>query len=275
MGRGAVPFVVKERALEQYKTGLPVSHIAAEAGVTNSAIAHWVRVSGHAFRRAPRPRGTVRHGAFSILSPESRYWAGVLITDGSIVGPAHNRIKLALHEKDKDLIELFRSFVGATNNPTTYDDVVELRFTSDQMASDLLRLGITPRKSFSAQAHQDLVSSWDFWRGCVDGDGGVYMYKNGPMLCLTGASLVLHDQFCSFLRSRTHVALHDFVNTYRKGDTSTFVTAIHGVLAQRIAERLYRNPVVTLRRKYEQAQRMQIWRSKYNRSFHTFCQRIP
>lgn len=253
-----------------------VSAIAAKAAVSTVTIHDWVRQAGFKRRYAPRPRGDVRHDAFSELTPESMYWAGVLITDGCIVGKNNDRIKLSLKRQDADHIELFKAFIGSTNGVTYYDNVAETRATSKRMAGDLLNLGISPRKTFTAKACDKLAESWDFWRGCIDGDGGLHIYEyQGPSLVLTGASIALHDQWSTFIRKNVSSGLSDSIITYKRAELNTHDTIIHGMVAVIVVERLYRNALVALRRKIDVANQIIQWRSKYKRKHHAECLLIP
>lgn len=187
---------VRARMVALYDDGFTYGAIAAEVGFSTFTVRKAVEAAGRPRRYAPRPVGSVWHEAFDVLTPEARYWAGWLITDGN-VSDSH-RVKLALEKEDEDAVAGLRAFVRATNPVTYYDEVAEIRFTSPYMAQRLRQLGVTPRKTFSAEAHEELCKDVDFWRGCIDGDGMLRSKGTTPVLGFTNASVALQTQARAF-----------------------------------------------------------------------------
>lgn len=103
------------------------------------------------------------------------YWLGVLATDGNISDT--NSITLALSEKDKELLEKFKDFLGGKVNITTDPkNILRISFKSPLIASYLNALGISPRKSLSLDLK--IPITFDMLRGILDGDGSVHNKVN-------------------------------------------------------------------------------------------------
>lgn len=100
---------------------------------------------------------------------------GLCFTDGYF---RKNQIRLMLN--DRETLEKVRSLVGPYlmiyERPQPYDKsnfIYSLTFGNEEMAKDLLSLGITNRKSLTMKfpnLPKQLIR--DFIRGCWDGDGG-------------------------------------------------------------------------------------------------------
>lgn len=109
------------------------------------------------------------------LTPDSAYWLGFIQADGSIdlYGGA-NALKVQLAECDIAHLRLLKNDLGTSReilkgNPGQ----VVLKVNSRKMISDLLKLGIMPRKAFTHTypkiTEPQLVSH--YIRGIFDGDG--------------------------------------------------------------------------------------------------------
>lgn len=126
-------------------------------------------------------------GFFTIIdSDEKAYWLGFIAADG----PAsdHFSLSLALHVQDLGHLEKFKKSIES-NRPIYQSTQIEhaaIQVNDKQIVSDLIKLGITPRKChtlrFPALSSSDLDRA--FIRGYFDGDGSI--------LCLEGN---LHLEF--------------------------------------------------------------------------------
>lgn len=129
--------------------------------------------------RGAKPRGKVSR----VWSPELAYAVGLIATDGCLVG---NGRTVAFTTKDRELAETFLrclhaefriSLKGNGHSRTKrycfvqVGDVLFYRW--------LQSTGITPRKSLtisSVSVPDNLFA--DFMRGCFDGDGSVWTYRD-------------------------------------------------------------------------------------------------
>jgi hypothetical protein len=155
--------------------------------------------------------------AFDAISEESAYWVGFLMADGCVSDPANGRcptLALSLAQRDMHHVVRFREFLGSThpvairkNNRSKAgsQDLACFSVTSRRLVARLNSFGVVPRKSKGAQVMQ-LEDDRHFWRGLVDGDGHVCLFKKGtshsPVVGLT-ASKSLADQFADYVFSHT------------------------------------------------------------------------
>lgn len=124
------------------------------------------------------------------LNKESAYWAGFLIADGC-VNYLHNgslRLRIALSKKDISHLkklklfleadyEIFLSSNGHKLGKYKFKPTYCLEITSNNLCKDLINLGATTKKSFNAKANSILIDNVNFWRGVIDGDGNIGIYK--------------------------------------------------------------------------------------------------
>lgn len=132
---------------------------------------------------------------------EKAYWLGMLMTDGWIhkAKPAQEthseryQIGLSLKMSEWDVLEKFKKFVGSqreiqikTNQLQSgeYRDYGSLIIESKIMFNDLQRYGVVERKSSNTKPNLTLIPrelQRHFWRGCYDGDGGLYYGSAGNL----------------------------------------------------------------------------------------------
>jgi hypothetical protein len=143
----------------------------------------------------------VNHGYFGeIDTPEKAYWLGWMASDGYVAhGKYVHVVGLCLQERDREIVDAFRSAIGAEHPVRTIRvkdrTYLELRATSLQMAVDLERFGIVPNKSKTLRC--PAISSefqWDFFRGMFDGDG--YVGQRSISLCGTKEIVEAFAELC-------------------------------------------------------------------------------
>ncbi len=80
---------------------------------------------------------------------------------------------------------------------------VRFRVSSNELANDLAKFGVVPKKSLIAEVRQNLNLSVDFWRGYIDGNGSIFLHKgnNYPYLIVSSASERLLEQFSQFCKN--------------------------------------------------------------------------
>lgn len=119
-----------------------------------------------------------------IDSHEKAYLLGFLYADGCV--HSHNMgISLALHKKDKEILEYFQKFLNldATPSQVKGKNTLRLEWQSVIMKQDLIKRGCVPKKSLiltPPTLKEDLRSH--FIRGYFDGDGSIYKrFRNGKI----------------------------------------------------------------------------------------------
>ncbi|MEU7931920.1 hypothetical protein [Micromonospora echinofusca] len=243
----------RSEVLQRYQAGASLGQLATAYGITEPAVRGLVIRRGVPLRRVVH---TLRHEAFDELTSDACYWIGFLFADGSIsYRPKHiPQISVGLAERDRAHLAKLRTFLGSTSaisapNPTHHSCQFSVR--SHQLADRLVALG-----RYQEPTDARLVESRDFWRGVVDGDGSLGLYRRSrsapatmPQFRLVGRRHVL-EEFLGFLRTQGigGLSVRPHKSIYTMGTTCG--------PAERIVALLYSGATVALSRKAETAERM-------------------
>ena len=261
----------REEIVRRFAAGDRSRKIADDYGFSQSSVVRLAYEAGVPMRKSKRKK--LDDTAFDEITRESAYWAGMLLADGYVTG---SKIGLGLKLADRGHIEEFREFVqsghsltisGPVHSPFSADDKrivhstgrCSISFTSPHMVSTLAALGITPRKSLVAKAPDVLLNNRDFWRGCVDGDGSVYIHRKtgggseypGIMIC---GSYDLCLQFGEF----TQTIYPHRRNPTRAKKGSVYYLSLVGRSALAVIRSLYSHATVALPRKHDTATRLMV-----------------
>jgi hypothetical protein len=146
----------------------------------------------------------VDEGVFESIDGElSAYWLGFLTADGSIVSRASYSVQLELQEGDRGHVQKFLDFVGSNapivDHATWAGSQPRATVSSRRMVESLIRLGVVPNKSLVASPCEavPLGLRRHYWRGVVDGDGGIYDHGMYWTIELTGTRAMC-DGFVRF-----------------------------------------------------------------------------
>lgn len=187
---------------------------------------------------------TLNHSIFRELTPEVAYWIGFIAADGCVHKKAGNSfvITIALQIADSNHVEKFKKFLEATQQTKIWrrGTVAGIHVTSSEIAKDLLKYGITPRKSLTMCIHNCLEDNRDFWRGVCDGDGSLGL---NPIRLQMSGSYNLMGQFRNYIHKHITTA----AEVHKRGNIGGF--SLSGVLAKEAIRILYANSVVSLDRK--------------------------
>ncbi|GAA3747248.1 hypothetical protein GCM10022379_15290 [Micromonospora maritima] len=239
--------------MNRFLGGATLSQIAAEFGVTAPS------VRGLLSRRGVEIRSVsygLRHDAFDDFGPESCYWIGFLFADGCVSYRTGHmpQISVGLAARDRDHLVALRRFLGCDNSISATSPThgsCQFSVRSHRLADRLVELG-----RYAQTVDERLVESRDFWRGVVDGDGSLGIYRRpAPSTSLLSQFRVvgrrhLLEAFVRFLEREGIMGLS--VRPHR----SIFTVGTTCGPAERIAELLYRDAVTALARKAEIAARM-------------------
>ena len=239
--------------LDRYVGGEGSETLAREFGVTRRAIRLRV-IEGGQTMRTPSEASRylpLRETAFSVMNPETAYWIGFLMADGS-VNSRTNEIALRLASVDLDHVLAFRDFVGSGHKVihiarNGYDGKTaeHLVFHSDRMKADLAKWGVTPRKTWSASAPECLRLDPDFWRGVVDGDGCLQVRKGRLESIYVVGTRAIAEQFMAFVK--THCDTKAKAAPIK--GKSIWRAGVSGSFARKMAEVMYSPEKFALDRK--------------------------
>jgi len=187
-----------------------------------------------------------------INTSERAYWLGFFTADGCVQRREHSYlISLCLKESDKDHVQLFCDALGADHPLRFREDTNTVRVTigSKRMVESLERLGVTPRKSLTAQpwvGPESLMSH--YWRGLFDGDGTIYHSTAGWFLGIVG-SLACVEAFADWAR-----LVSGSKAKYSKASGCWVWKVCGGPMPQLLAKALYEDAPVALPRKRARAE---------------------
>lgn len=246
----------KVDVVRRYGAGQSSLAIAVVFGVTDVAIRATLRRMGIARRGASacHRKYTINESVFDALTPETEYWLGMLITDGSVTdGDGTPRLELQLKLSDEPHVKAFRSFMGSDAPISHKMNKIRGNWSccwsvrSKKLASVLSRWGITSRKTFVTDAHESLRNSRHFWRGVVDGDGEIVDRNGYPGINIVGTH-TLCKQFLEFCSGIVKHPERMFLCGNRN-----YCATVRGNDALLVKEALYRDAPVALERKHSKA----------------------
>lgn len=250
-----------QQVIELYNQGNSQNYIETALKLTRKTIRELLKEAGVEYRDKSQQQHInknteINHHAFDVLTPEVLYWIGMIFTDGHIEQKKEASIDLTLHNNDIDHLYKFKEFLGSSRDiKKDRGDCSRLRVNSKPLRDRLVELGFTHNKSTTIAPHELLKHSRDFWRGCIDGDGGVYMNKVKKetktyftphvFLCGTLETIFEFAIFCN-----VYISVKDKFPSKAPGN-NFYRISYYGQDARKIATYLYKDSTVYLQRKYD------------------------
>ena len=150
------------------------------------------------------PALPVDHNAFRVIdTPQKAYLLGFLLADGCVLnacpGKYRARVNLRIKAVDQKVCRMIQGIAGGNLRLIEAGYRVLWEVNSDQIAHDLIALGVTPRKSFTASLQWDAVPEdlqGAVLAGLIDGDGHLRYSKKARRaeISIATASCALKDQ---------------------------------------------------------------------------------
>ena len=200
-----------------------------------------------------------------IESPTQTYWLGFIYADGWICHSQKRRsyeLGIELQIGDRKHLEKFNNEIGGTHIITTshkeklipgnrnisITDSCILRIYSKQITEDLMRHSILENKT--DKPDYPIVNKYfiDFLRGYFDGDGSIYINKDGNVqVHITSAHREIFDYIGNTMSSEYKIKSCIYEETERK-----FRIYFNGVYAEELLDLFYKDEgCVKLDRKYQ------------------------
>ncbi len=241
------------KAIKLYKSGLSVQKVGKQLKISTHSILRALKKIG--FERRTLIKYKFNPKSFNKLSRAAKYWIGMMLSDGCVCDhkQGQKQIILSLQKRDKKHLEKFRKFLES-NHRIAYnkrDKAYRIEITSNEMAKVLSGYGVVPRKSYIANVkNKKLIYSADFWRGMLDGDGCLFVTKDGKSfrIFITGSKFIC-QKFLKFVKKhyKTKAKITRHGDVYR----ATVATRV----AYKILKKLYANDAeYFLDRKFKKAQ---------------------
>jgi hypothetical protein len=263
---------MRPEILRRYSAGQSSVKIAETLGFSHFNVLRNLRQMGAVIRdnHECQRRYSLREDAFEVLTPEAKYWIGMLLTDGCVRRSRGSFcIGLSLTVKDADHVRSFSRFLDF-DGPLIYGEPSTKTVTvrgrsheihsqgssgivvySERMFKRLEEFGVVPRKTAVAEVRL-LDHDPDFWRGAIDGDGSLLWSQRRPHVNLVGAGR-LPFQFAEFITTLTGRP----IKPHRRA--SIWSTTARDRSAYRVSEILYGAARVSLPRKQAIAQEIIRW----------------
>jgi len=243
----------EQNVVSWYENGKSLNAIRQEFGYT----VHQIRKVFQKYDLKPRDFKFYRElyvnkNAFADLqTEESAYFYGWLLSDGCI---SNERIILAVHPKDIEILENLKNYVGSSNNIHVGESKVDDRtdkkylrssfsFKDDDINARLRSLGMTERKSAKEVCPAAFAFDRHFWRGMLEGDGCIS--KSSNEISLVGSKEIVHS-FGEYVNFLFPEATPKF---YTKGKLHV-VSLCSKVYSKLVLDELYRDSNYKLSRKY-------------------------
>jgi hypothetical protein len=222
----------EQEVASQYLAGEGIGELANRWGYTSNGIWHMLRrlnvplrslsEAGKLIRAKIGPQinrtYSVREDYFARAdTPEVIRWIGFIAADGCISDQGNRKqIIVQLQERDRPHLEALASTLGydgpiaaavhtAQRERPSYQ--ARLCISCTRLCDDLIRHGITPRKSLTLQpwaGDPDFARFW--WAGFMDGDGTLAQGRTGScpwIASLTTASLPVAQAFAAYVAAKT------------------------------------------------------------------------
>lgn len=251
--------VQKEEIVKRYLAGETQAQLAEAVGCMQTVVGDHLRAwSAETRRTGPQRHLPLDEDFFAIIDSELKaYWLGFLLADGG-TNDSNNLIhRLELAVKDASHVMKFMAAVGRPSLPVfDYDKgSVRVDICCAKSCRDLAALECYPRKScvhgtpYIAEKLQR-----HFYRGYVDGDGGLREHGRSWCFDATGSPVFI-SEFQQWLMQHANVAETKLI---RRGLTLS-VQYQGSKQVRRIAELLYANVTIYLDRKYAAFCRLLTW----------------
>ncbi|MBW3636361.1 MAG: hypothetical protein KY445_07840 [Armatimonadetes bacterium] len=254
-----------EGIIKSYESGVSREEISRAVGVNAETIRHYCVDGGAVMRDCRYPRQfDCNHDFFKTFTAESCYAIGFISADGC-VSLDKQSVSIGLQIRDRSILEALGAAMSSTY-PIRESELVtskvkdgkprryaKITLRSPEMVSDLISLGVTPRKSLTLKPCREIPAEFerDYVRGLIDGDGWVGIDKANRWSVGLCGSLWIVEYFQDYARRLTGSSTSLFF-PYERRDFARI--NYNGKRAPSIlAQKLYEGAKIALERKAEKA----------------------
>lgn len=240
-----------------YESGQNTYAIAERYGCDASTVQDWLKRIGVVMRSnsASKRIYKLRENAFECIADEpTAYWLGFLCADGCVSEKGGRwTTGLVLGKKDVEHLRKFLDFLESDyplRKESRYE-TIGVHLYSTKLATDLVNLGCTPRKS-STLMFPDISATLipHFVRGYFDGDGSAWGPGKYKALHL---NFVGNKKFLECLGNIIHVLVGatPILKKHSKSEVAYYLTYAGEFKAHAVAKWMYEGATVWLERKRE------------------------
>ena len=250
-----------DQVIKYYNEGKSQIWMEQNLKMTRKTIRELLKERG-VYYRTKSEQWRIRYGnaldetVFDDINEESAYWLGMLYTDGHISsGEKGYNIEFGLHSQDREHLDKYLKFLKSSNSikEDKRSNYLRIKIGSEKLHKKLQEYGMSNKKSWDAVPPLILQNNRDFWRGCIDGDGGIYTpYEKVKgktiqiMLCGTIDTIVGFISYCE-----NNCELWNCKQPTRMKGKCLYQVSYYGEEVKMIGTLLYKDAKVYLDRKYD------------------------
>lgn len=213
----------------------------------------------HKDPRGGHNRSQINHNFFKIWSSQMAYVLGFVFADGAIedVQNSSRTCYIAIISKDQSILEQIKNVMGSShklykrksqlelypgNKSYTSGERFVLRVGSKLMYNDLLKLGVTPRKSLTILFPKIPINFLShFIRGYFDGDGCLHLIKGKyPRLIFTSGSNKFLEGLAKTLSASLQIPIKNAYSQLQKSNNLCYNLQYNTKLSRIILEFMYK-----------------------------------
>lgn len=212
--------------------------------------------------RGGHNRSLINHNFFQVWSPEMAYVLGFIFADGAIEDVQKSSrtcyISIITSSKDLNILEKIRTVMNSSHKfykrqarIQTYADGKQylskncfiFRIGSKLMYNDLLKLGVTPRKSLTILFPNIPLGYQSFFlRGYFDGDGCIHLIKGKyPRLIFTSGSFKFLEGIAKILSSKLRIPEKRIYSQIGNSGRSCYRLHYNTQVSRKILEFMYKD----------------------------------
>lgn len=242
---------IKELATQEYiSTDITLRNVCTKYNLARTTFTVYLKKREVSTKKKPKFDHTVFR---KIDTEEKAYWLGFIAADGCVsYNPdrAHYNLEIGLAIKDWEHLEKARKFFNYTKKISYRESTKSCRIIlcNKEMCEDLIKLGITPRKSLTLKFPEYLDSSLirHFIRGYFDGDGSLSKSKKSNTFTL---NIIGTYEFLSVIKE--HYKCNSLLKKDRRHLNNTYYIGYRVSEALAFFESIYKDANIFLTRKKE------------------------
>lgn len=192
--------------------------------------------------------------AFDILTEESAYWIGFIAADGCLSTKYNGGIKglsIKLQHSDVGHLIKFQKFLSTKYAVISNDKFARIQVYDNLIYDKLIQYGLCENKTnCDYRISDEILYNKHFWRGMIDGDGSLGIYKNRNTtyvrLNLVSNTYLILLQFRLFINKYIGI----LPNILNRSNCSSMDINLTSKNAVNILNILYKDSSIYLDRKY-------------------------
>lgn len=253
-----------KKAYELWESGKSIESVAKELRLYKGDLSLYIKQKG---RNAGNSSQKYKYNTnvFKKIDNEfSAYWLGFITADGCITEHKRNGkvcsmvLEIGLAEKDYAHLEKFCDFIGVSKEKIRnkevylkatdkYYNTCNIQIHNTEICRDLINLGVTPRKSETAEFCNYIPDEFKihYLRGYVDGDG--YFRKNNSYSLTMLATLTFINSVIENFNIKSYG-----INSKNEKD-KVYNLRINSKESKDLIKKMYVNSNIYLDRKYKKA----------------------